>query len=130
MRGITAIAGVGLPPAIQAANYLAMPFQVALIVPLLRLGSKLFPMAARGGANMSALTHFPARALVHTPQLAVQIGGMAGQALFAWLLLAVPMVVVLTPALAAVLRRVPAIASHGSSKDLPLGAPTAVEAGD
>jgi uncharacterized protein (DUF2062 family) len=103
-------------PAIQAANYLAMPFQVALIVPLLRLGSKLFPIAARtgaatrSGANISGLAHSPAQALVHTPQLAVQIGGMAGQALIAWLLLAVPVVVLLKPALAAVLRRVPALA--------------------
>lgn len=110
-------------PAIQAANYLAMPFQVALVVPLLRLGSKLFPISARSGADFSALAHSPAQLLVHTPGLAMQIGGMAGQALFAWLLLAVPVVLVLTPALAAVLRRVPAIASHPSKKDLPVGTP-------
>ena len=36
-------------PAIQAANYLAMPFQVALIVPLVKLGEKLFPFAVPAG---------------------------------------------------------------------------------
>ena len=107
-------------PAIQAANYLAMPFQVALIVPLLRLGSKLFPIAVRTstaphtGANMLAMAHSPGQILTQTPQLAVQIGGMAGQALFAWLLLAVPVVALLTPALAAVLRRIPALTAAES----------------
>jgi len=98
-------------PAIQAANYAAMPFQVALIVPLLRLGSKLFPMAARHGADMSGMAHSPAWTFTNSPQLAVQIGGLAGQALSAWLLLAVPVVVLLTPALTAILRRVPALAA-------------------
>ncbi len=101
-------------PAIQAANYLAMPFQVALIVPLLRLGAKLFPIAARQALDISALTHSPARLIAHSPQVALQVGGMAGQALFAWLLLAVPVVVLLTPALAAILRRVPAVAAADS----------------
>ena len=101
-------------PAIQAANYVAMPFQVALIVPLLRLGAKLFPIARGQGLDASLLTHSPAHALAHSPGLALQMGGMAGQALFAWLLLAVPVVVLLTPALTAVLRRVPAVAAADS----------------
>jgi len=101
-------------PAIQAANYVAMPFQVALIVPLLRIGSKLFPIAARSNAEMSSLAHSPAHILSQSPQLAVQIGGMAGQALFAWLLLAVPVVMLLTPALTAILRRVPTLAEAES----------------
>jgi hypothetical protein len=46
--------------------------------------------------------------------MALQIGGMAGQALFAWFLLAVPLVVLLTPALTAILRRVPTIAAAES----------------
>src|SRR6266568_5530242 len=57
-------------PAIQAANYLAMPFQVGLIVPLVRLGSKLFPLAARQGFDLSAIAHSPAQAFMHSPQLA------------------------------------------------------------
>jgi Uncharacterized protein conserved in bacteria (DUF2062) len=127
-------------PAIQAANYVAMPFQVALIVPLLRLGSKLFPVAPHHGANLSAVAHSPAQILAQAPQLAVQIGGMAGQALFAWLLLAIPVVGLLTPAVAAVLRRVPALTvrpgnvgtpvGHPNDEDLSLGSPVAVESGD
>jgi len=97
-------------PAIQAANYAAMPFQVALIVPLLRFGAKLVPISARHGLDVSAFTHSPMQVLAHSPQLALQVGGMAGQALFAWLLLAVPVVVMLTPVLAVILRRVPALA--------------------
>src|SRR6185437_6664435 len=31
-------------PAIQAANYAAMPFQLALLVPLVRLGGKMAPL--------------------------------------------------------------------------------------
>lgn len=104
-------------PAIQAANYIAMPFQVVLILPLLRLGEKVFPIAARQSLDVSALTHSPAQMLAQSPRLALQVGGMAGQALIAWLLLAVPVVVVLTPALAALLRRVPAVAAAAQSGD-------------
>jgi uncharacterized protein (DUF2062 family) len=96
-------------PAIQAANYVAMPFQVGLIVPLMRLGSKLFPFGARQGLDLSSMAHSPSQALLHSPQLAVQLGGIASQALFAWLLLAIPVVVLLTPALTALFRRIPAL---------------------
>jgi uncharacterized protein (DUF2062 family) len=105
-------------PAIQAANYLAMPFQVGLIVPLVRLGGKLFPLAAAKGVGISALAHSPARVLAHSPQLALQMGSLAGQALFAWLLLAIPVVVLLTPALTALLRRVPALSAIENSDGL------------
>jgi hypothetical protein len=98
-------------PAIQAANYLAMPFQVALVVPLVRLGAKLIPHASQPGVSLSALPRSPLQALAHSPQLVIQVSAMAGQALFAWLLLAIPVVVLLTPVLTAVLRRVPAVAA-------------------
>jgi len=101
-------------PAIQAANYLAMPFQVALFVPLLRLGAKLSPFTVPPALDLHALTHSPMQFLTHSPRMALQIGGMAGQALFAWLLLAVPLVVLLTPALTVILRRVPTIAAAES----------------
>ena len=96
-------------PAIQVANYLAMPFQVALIVPFMRLGSRLIPLTTRPVVNLSPLFHSPAQIVSHSPQLVLQFGGMAGQALLAWLLLAVPVVILLTPALALLLRRVPAL---------------------
>ena len=98
-------------PAMQAANYLAMPFQVALIVPLLRLGAKLLPFAAPPAVNLNVLTHSPLQLLAHSPRLVLQVGGMAGQALCAWLLLAIPVVVLLTPVLTVLLRRVPAVAA-------------------
>jgi hypothetical protein len=98
-------------PAIQAANYLAMPFQVALIVPLVRLGARLIPIGASSGINLKMLAHSPVQLLAHSPRLAIQIGGMAGQALLAWLLLAIPVVVLLTPVLTVLLRRVPAFAA-------------------
>lgn len=101
-------------PAIQAANYVAMPFQVALILPLVRLGEKLFPLATRPVVNLSARSHSPAQWFAHSSQLVVQVGGMAGQALFAWALLAIPVIVLLTPTLTLLLRRVPALAAAES----------------
>jgi Uncharacterized protein conserved in bacteria (DUF2062) len=91
-------------PAIQAANYVAMPFQLGLLVPLVRLGGKLFPIAGQRAIDVSGAAHSPA-------QFIAQAGGMAGQAFFAWLLLAIPVVLLLTPALTLILRRVPAVAA-------------------
>jgi hypothetical protein len=97
-------------PLIQAANYAAMPFQLALILPLARLGAKLIPVASNPGLNLALLSHSPAQLLVHAPRLVVQLGGMAGQALLAWLVIAIPVVMLLIPTLTLVLRRVPALA--------------------
>src|ERR1039458_3016775 len=44
-------------PAIQAANYAALPFQVLLIVPFVRLGGWLFASGSRPAANAAALLH-------------------------------------------------------------------------
>jgi hypothetical protein len=97
-------------PAIQAANYLAMPFQLALIVPLVRLGGKLAP-ATTAALDVTALAQSPVQMLMHSSgSVAAQLGVMAGQALLAWLLLAIPVVGLLTLTLTGVLRRVPAIA--------------------
>lgn len=98
-------------PAIQAANYLAMPFQLVLVVPLVKLGSKLAP-AAHSALDLGALMHSPLQLLLHSPSnVAIPLSVMAGQALLAWLLLAVPVVALLTVTLTSVLRRVPAIAT-------------------
>ncbi len=115
-------------PAIQAANYIAMPFQVGLIVPLVELGRKLLPIAGGRRLDVAALIHSPVQLLAHSPRIALQIGGMAGQALFAWLLLAVPVVIVATPALAALLRRVPAVANRRIQTPLVVHVPA--ESGD
>jgi hypothetical protein len=98
-------------PAIQAANYAAMPFQLALIVPLVRLGAKLTPAVAHPALDLAVLVHSPLHLIEHSStQILSQIGVLAGQALLAWLLLAIPVVILLTLALTGVLRRVPAIA--------------------
>ena len=106
-------------PAIQAANYAAMPFQVALIVPLARLGgqitTRIVPFAERRAVDFGILTHSPLELIRHSSglvsagQLLEQLGFLAGQALLAWLVTAVPVLVLLTVALTTVLRRVPAL---------------------
>jgi uncharacterized protein (DUF2062 family) len=86
-------------PAIQAANYAAMPLQLALIVPFVRLGGWI--VSARPAP----------RALLHLPvlHLAARISGLAGEALLAWLLAAIPAVVLMTILLTRMLRRIPAV---------------------
>lgn len=92
-------------PAIQAANYVAMPFQVALIAPLLKLGGWLMPALAAHKRDFSLLLHSPI-ALAHAPGPALaQLGLLAGQALLAWLVIAAPAAVLLTLMLTGVLRR-------------------------
>jgi len=92
-------------PAIQAANYVAMPFQVALIVPFVRLGGWLFTSGPRLQVNAAALLHSSPLVLL------TQMGRMAGLALGAWLLIAIPTVALLTATLTPLLRHVPAVAA-------------------
>jgi hypothetical protein len=92
-------------PAIQAANYAAMPFQVALIFPFVRLGGWMFSSGGHSGMNAAMLAHGSPLKLIWAS------GTLAGQALAAWLLTAVPMVLFLTFILTALLRRVPVLAS-------------------
>jgi uncharacterized protein (DUF2062 family) len=96
-------------PAIQAANYAAMPFQLALVVPLVRLGGKMAPLT-HASLDLAALTHSPLQMFAHA---STQLGLLAGQALLAWLVLAIPVAAILTLALTGVLRRVPALAEAG-----------------
>lgn len=90
-------------PAIQAANYVAMPLQLALIVPFVRMGGWIFP---------SKRPHLPAApGMFHLSVLhiAADIGGLAGQALLAWLLAAIPAVALMTLMLTLMLRRIPVV---------------------
>ncbi|WP_082662217.1 DUF2062 domain-containing protein [Terracidiphilus gabretensis] len=101
-------------PVMQAANYIAMPFQLALIVPLARLGVWISvwiaPFAAHRAIDLQVLTHSPLELFRHSSgQLLRQLGFLAGEALLAWLLVAIPVVLLLTVALTSVLRRVPAL---------------------
>jgi uncharacterized protein (DUF2062 family) len=96
-------------PAIQAANWIAMPFQVALVVPFVRLGGRLFGF---GPGHVVA-----AGSLLHTPplQMILGMGWLAGQALLAWLVIAVPAVLLMTAVLTVLLRHIPAVTAAQSS---------------
>jgi uncharacterized protein (DUF2062 family) len=92
-------------PAIQAANYAAMPFQLALIVPFVRLGGRLFSSGPQASAAPGSWLHLSATNLV------AQSGALVGHTLAAWLLIAAPAVLILFAPLTLVLRRIPALAA-------------------
>jgi uncharacterized protein (DUF2062 family) len=94
-------------PAIQVANYVAMPLQLALIVPFVRMGRWLVPSHTGPAFDPRALLHLPVLHLA--THLVSSMGGMAVQALLAWLLVAVPAVALMTLALTMMLRRIPAL---------------------
>jgi uncharacterized protein (DUF2062 family) len=99
-------------PAIQAANYAAMPSQLALIVPFVRLGAWLVPSVAHSSINLAAVMHAPLSTVTHAPvQVVAQLEVLAGQALLGWLLVAIPVVLLLTATLTVLLRRIPALAA-------------------
>jgi uncharacterized membrane protein YtjA (UPF0391 family) len=84
-----------------------MPLQVALIAPLVKLGRWLTPTLAAQQRDFSLLLHSPVATALHAPGSVLgQLGVMAGQALVAWLLFAVPVALLLTIMLTGVLRRV------------------------
>jgi uncharacterized protein (DUF2062 family) len=91
-------------PALQAANYSMMPLQILLIVPFMRLGRLLFAFGPRPGIAAGALLHASPLAAV------LEVGGMAGEAMLAWLLFAIPAVALMTFGFTMLLRRVPALA--------------------
>jgi uncharacterized protein (DUF2062 family) len=91
-------------PAIQAANYFAMPLQILLIAPLVRVGGWLIASNNVGVLRSGSFLHA-------TPMHALsQASSLAGQALLAWFVLAAPVVLLLTGILTIFLRRIPAIA--------------------
>ena len=105
MCGILALALQLNLPAIQAANWVAAPMQLILIVPFVRLGKRL--------VGFDSGHAFQPAALLHSSPLAVmaQMGSLACQALIAWLLIAIPFVALTTAVLTHVLRRIPAVAA-------------------
>jgi uncharacterized protein (DUF2062 family) len=92
-------------PAIQAANYAVMPLQLVLIAPFMRLGAWLFAWGPRHTVGLRPLLH------LSPLNLLAALTGFAGQALLAWLVIAIPAVAILTAALTLVFRRVPALAA-------------------
>ena len=95
-------------PVIQAANWTAAPLQLLLIVPFMRLGGRIFTFGSHRAVEIGSLLHTSPLALIS------QLGGMAGQALLAWLLIAIPAVALMTVMLTTLLRRVPAFAQAES----------------
>lgn len=91
-------------PAIQAANYLAMPLQLFLIVPFVRMGGWLFASPPRQVLAAGTLFGAPPSAV------ATQLGSLTGHALLAWMVVAGPSVLLLTLMLTGMLRRIPALA--------------------
>ena len=93
-------------PAIQAANWLAMPFQMILLIPFMKLGQWMFPGASLMTLDRSKLAAQVVAAPWHTMG---QMGGLFGHALLAWVLAAGPalllMTLLLTPVLHLVSRR-------------------------
>lgn len=92
-------------PVIQAANWAAAPLQIALIVPFVRLGGRLLGFGSGRG--------IVARSLLHSSPAAffLQMSSLAGQALLAWLVIAIPAVALMTVMLTRAFRRVPAVAA-------------------
>ncbi len=88
-------------PAIQAANYAAMPLQLALIVPFVRLGRWIFSAHSAPLLTPGALEHFSVL------NVAKNMSGLAGEALLAWLVAAIPAVLLMTVAFNLMLRRIP-----------------------
>jgi uncharacterized protein (DUF2062 family) len=95
-------------PAIQAANYAVMPLQLMLILPFVRLGGWLIASSHSQVVNSGALLH-PA-----PMRLVSQMGWLAGQALLAWVVIAIPAVLLLTFAFNLLLRRIPVLAAAES----------------
>lgn len=92
-------------PAIQAANYAAMPLQLALILPFVRLGRWIVSAHPARFLAPRALEHFSVL------NLAARMSGLAGEALLAWLVAAIPAVLLMTAALNLMLRRIPVLRS-------------------
>jgi uncharacterized protein (DUF2062 family) len=116
LLGITTLLCAGLAlalglnlPAITAANYAVMPLQVLLIVPFARLGGWLFTFGPRQSFSSVALLHASPQAFVS------QLGSLAGLALLAWLVTAIPAIALMTFTLTPLLRRVPALSAAESS---------------
>lgn len=94
-------------PVIQAANYAAMPLQILLIFPFVRLGGWML-----SPGHPAATQQFLRGS---TTQMIWASGDLAWQALAAWLALAVPAVLVITLGLTPVLKRIRVVAGETHS---------------
>jgi len=92
-------------PAIQAANFVAWPAQLVLIVPFVHLGRRLCGLGSSRAIDVGTLLHSSLSVILS------QMCSLASQAMLAWLVIAVPAVVLMTAILTKVLRRIPAVAA-------------------
>jgi uncharacterized protein (DUF2062 family) len=94
-------------PAIQAANWVAMPLQVVLLIPFLRLGQWLFrgqSISFNPVELLSQIEASPWRSLM-------LMSGLFGHALLAWLITAGPALVLMTVLLTPLMHRVSRLAA-------------------
>jgi uncharacterized protein (DUF2062 family) len=114
--GICALLALALRlnmPAIQAANWLAMPLQLVLLIPFLRFGQWLFSSYSISFSRADLLSHFEA-APWHVAQ---QMSSLFGHALLAWLITAGPALLLLTLLLTPLVHRVSRLAAAQVSGD-------------
>lgn len=93
-------------PAIQAANWAAMPLQAVLLIPFLRLGQRLFSSQAISfdpSQLVNRLQAAPWRVLAET-------GSLFGHALLVWGIAAGPALVLMTVLLTPLMHRVSRLA--------------------
>ena len=95
-------------PAIQAANWLAMPLQIVLLIPFLRLGQWIFP----GSAVSFERAELLARVQASPWQSVVQMGGLFGHATVAWMFAAAPALLLMTLLLTPLMSRVAKLAAQ------------------
>lgn len=95
-------------PAIQAANWLAMPVQLVLLIPFLRLGQWMFAgssVALERGQILARVEAAPWQSLW-------QMGGMFGHATMAWMIMAGPALLLMTMLLTPVMHRMSRLAEQ------------------
>jgi uncharacterized protein (DUF2062 family) len=97
-------------PAIQAANYAAMPLQLILIVPFVRLGRWVFAFGPQQASAAEKLLHASPWEVVS------QFGWLTAQAMFGWALTAAPAMALMTLGLNLMLHRVPKRAAIESAE--------------
>ena len=115
LLGVTTVICAGLAmglrlnmPAMQAANWLAMPLQLILLIPFLRLGQWLFPA--------QRMTYQPAE-IVARIQIApwhsvLEMSSLFAHALLAWVITAGPALVLMTALLTPLMSRVSRLAAE------------------
>jgi uncharacterized protein (DUF2062 family) len=103
--GICAIAAIVLRlnmPAIQAANWAAMPFQVVLLIPFLRLGQRMFSSRIIVLNPARLLTQMEAAPL----RLAFDMSGLFAHAILVWMIAAAPALLLMTLLLTPLMHRI------------------------